>query len=75
VKVLPRQPGTKESRWVHLMAGNVAVPESHQPAAPTADRTSGDGERLTQLEEEMAALRREVGGIKDQLERFRKQFE
>lgn len=75
VKVLPRQPGTKESRWAHLMAGDVAVPESHQPAAPTADRTSGDGERLTQLEEEVAALRREVGGIKDQLERFRKQFE
>jgi hypothetical protein len=75
VKVLPRQPGTKESRWVHLMAGDVAVPESHQPAAPTVYRTSGDGERLTQLEEEVAALRREVGGIKDQLERFRKQFE
>jgi hypothetical protein len=75
VKVLPRQPGTKESRWVHLMAGDVAVPELHQPAATTVDRTSGDAERLTQLEEEVAALRREVGGIKDQLERFRKQFE
>jgi uncharacterized protein YceH (UPF0502 family) len=75
VKVLPRQPGTKESRWAHLMAGDVAVPELHQQAAATADRTSGDGERLTQLEEEVAALRREVGGIKDQLERFRKQFE
>src|SRR5881394_3266735 len=71
VKVLPRQPGTKESRWVHLMAGDVAVPESNQPAATTADRTFGDGQRLTQLEEEVAALRREVGGIKDQLERFR----
>src|SRR5213075_1601375 len=33
VNVLPRQPGTKESRWVHLMAGDVAVPESNQPAA------------------------------------------
>ena len=75
VKVLPRQPGTKESRWVHLMAGDVAVPESHQPGATTVDRTPGDGERLTQLEEEVAALRREVGVIKDQLERFRKQFE
>src|SRR5204862_7040559 len=61
VKVLPRQPGTKESRWVHLMAGDVAVPESHQPGATTVDRTPGDGERLTQLEEEVAALRREVG--------------
>src|ERR1700732_4295498 len=25
VKVLPRQPGTKESRWMHLMAGDVVV--------------------------------------------------
>ena len=29
----------------------------------------------SQLEEEMADLRREVAGVKDQLERFRKQFE
>ena len=28
VKVLPRQPGTKESRWVHLLAGDVVVPEA-----------------------------------------------
>jgi uncharacterized protein len=75
VKVLPRQPGTKESRWVHLMAGDVVVPESPQLAGPMPDRTSGDGERMARLEEEVSALRREVGDIKDQLERFRKQFE
>jgi uncharacterized protein YceH (UPF0502 family) len=75
VKMLPRQPGTKESRWVHLMAGDVAIAESQQSAAAAVDRTSGDGERITRLEEEVAALRREVGEIKDQLERFRKQFE
>jgi uncharacterized protein YceH (UPF0502 family) len=55
-KVLARQPGTKESRYTHLMAGDV-------------------GERIARLEEEVAELRREVGGVKDQLERFRKQFE
>ena len=75
VKVLPRQPGTKESRWVHLMSGDVAVPESPRAAEMTPDRISGDGERIARLEEEVAALRREVGEIKDQLERFRKQFE
>jgi uncharacterized protein YceH (UPF0502 family) len=75
VKVLPRQPGTKESRWVHLMAGDVAVPESQQSAGAAVNRTSDDGERITRLEEEVAALHREVGDIKDQLERFRKQFE
>jgi uncharacterized protein YceH (UPF0502 family) len=74
VKVLPRQPGTKESRWVHLLAGDVVVPESPHLAA-TGDRPSVDGDRVTRLEEEVAELRREVGGLKDQLERFRKQFE
>ena len=73
VKVLPRQPGTKESRWVHLMAGDVIVAES--PAAMTADHASSDIGRLAHLEEEVVELRREVGELKDQLERFRRQFE
>jgi uncharacterized protein YceH (UPF0502 family) len=75
VKVLPRQPGTKESRWVHLMSGDVAVGESmHQPMAAT-DGGAEVVERVARVEEEVAALRRELGEIKDQLERFRKQFE
>jgi uncharacterized protein len=75
VKVLPRQPGTKESRWVHLMAGDVAVPDLSQTAALNIGRDSGDGERIARVEDEVAALRREVGELKDQLERFRRQFE
>jgi len=75
VKVLPRQPGTKESRWVHLMSGDVAVAESmHQPIAATEGGAEA-GERVARLEEEVATLRRELGEIKDQMERFRKQFE
>jgi hypothetical protein len=73
VKVLPRQPGTKELRWVHLLAGDVVVAEA-APAA-VASRGSDDGGRLVRLEAEVAALRREVGEVKEQLERFRKQFE
>jgi hypothetical protein len=75
VKALPRQPGTKEVRWVQLFAGNVAAPDTpYSPSAP-ADRNSGDDERVARLEEEVATLRRELSDIKDQLERFRKQFE
>ena len=73
VKVLPRQPGTKESRWVHLLAGDVVVAEV-APAA-VVSRGLDDGGRLVRLEEEVAALRRELGEVKEQLERFRKQFE
>ncbi len=74
VKVLPRQPGTKEARWAHLFSGDVAR-EAAQMARTAGDRSSGDGERIARLEEEVSALHREVGDIKDQLERFRKQFE
>src|SRR6267142_4222520 len=56
VKVLPRQPGTKEARWAHLLSGDV-VAEAAQPAGITGDRNSNDGERAARLEEEVAALR------------------
>ncbi len=73
VKVLPRQPGTKESRWAHLLAGDVVVPEA--PQGSVAASTSAEGGRLTRLEEEVSSLRREIDELKMQLEGFRKQFE
>jgi uncharacterized protein YceH (UPF0502 family) len=73
-KILPRQPGTKESRYAHLLAGDVVVEESSQVGAPVGPNTA-DAERIVRLEEEVAALRREFSEIKNQLERFRKQFE
>jgi uncharacterized protein YceH (UPF0502 family) len=80
VKVLPRQPGTKESRWVHLMSGDVEGAEMPPGAGVLADhrsedRHTEDTERLARLEDEVAALRRELAEMKDQLERFRRQFE
>ena len=75
VKVLPRQPGTKESRWVHLLAGDVVVPESPVAASAPDWRDPSDAARIARLEEEVAALRLDVGEVKDQLERFRRQFE
>ena len=74
-KVLPRQPGTKEPRYAHLLAGDVVVPESPYAAEATASRNPADAGRIARLEEEVADLRKEVSEVKDQLERFRKQFE
>jgi len=71
-KVLPRQPGTKESRYAHLLAGDVV--EAEMPVHSTVGRNTADAERIARLEEEVAELRREVGDVKDQLERFRRQF-
>jgi uncharacterized protein len=74
-KVLPRQPGTKESRYANLLAGGVVEAETSGQASAAIERDPADAERIGRLEEEVAELRREVGEVKDQLERFRKQFE
>ena len=74
-KVLPRQPGTKESRYAHLLAGDVVEAEAPVKFVAAAERNSADAERLARLEEELSELRGEVGEVKDQLERFRRQFE
>jgi uncharacterized protein YceH (UPF0502 family) len=74
-KVLPRQPGTKESRYAHLFAGDVVELEVPVHVSPEVERNPEDAKRLVRLEEEVAELRREVGEVKDQLERFRRQFE
>lgn len=66
---LPRQPGTKEARYVHLMSCDVAVPE---PPAPVQ---AGNSDRLVQLQEEVDDLRRRVGDLEQALEKFRRQFE
>lgn len=75
VKVLPRLPGTKESRWAQLFGGDVAGAEPMEAGGnPSAVHTHSD-DRLARLENEVTELRREVGEIRDQLERFRRQFE
>ena len=74
--VLPRQPGTKESRYMHLFSGE--TPASTDVArAPTPATVSGGStaERVTKLEEEVATLRAELAEIQQQLAAFRKQFE
>jgi uncharacterized protein len=70
VAVLPRQPGTKESRYMHLFCGNTAATE---PVRAAENPSSQD--RLTILESEVTELREEVAGMQEQLAAFRKQFE
>jgi uncharacterized protein len=74
--ILPRQPGTKESRYMHLFEGK---PEGTAAVATvehvvTNDSLSVDG-RLARLEGEVLELRREVSEIREELGRFRRQFE
>jgi uncharacterized protein YceH (UPF0502 family) len=66
VKMLPRQPGTKESRYSHLLSGDVegwTGPEETDASA--SSRT--DDQRLTRLENELADLRRELADLRQQI--------
>jgi hypothetical protein len=72
--VLPRQPGTKESRYTHLLSGEVDVAEL-PPRMVASSSSSADPERVSRLEEAVAGLQSEVSDLKQQLAEFRKQFE
>src|SRR6202167_3744955 len=56
-KVLPRQPGTKESRYAHLLAGDVVETMGPAQGGAAAERGSAEGQRIARVEEEVAALR------------------
>jgi uncharacterized protein YceH (UPF0502 family) len=75
VKVLPRQPGTKEARYAHLLSGDVETAEPATAPEAAANFISPDSERLARLENEVAALQKEIADLKQQFAEFRKQFE
>jgi uncharacterized protein len=74
-KVLPRQPGTKESRYAHLLSGDVVEADAPGRISLTAERSTADMDRIARLEDEVTELRKEFSEMRDQMERFRKQFE
>jgi uncharacterized protein len=65
VKVLPRQPGTKEARYAHLFSGEPAEGFGTNEVA----ESSGTGSSLGQMEAEIATLREEVAELRAQVEK------
>ncbi|HEX8144571.1 MAG TPA: DUF480 domain-containing protein [Pyrinomonadaceae bacterium] len=74
---LPRQPGQKEIRYAHLLAGAVsadyqsAVPE---PSSAPPNKSAETG-RLSLLEREVETLRAEIALLRQELADFKKQFD
>jgi uncharacterized protein YceH (UPF0502 family) len=68
---LPRKPGTKEPRYMHLLAG---TPEPVPEPAPREAARPGE-DRLAALEAEVAELRRELAEMQERFASFRRQFE
>jgi uncharacterized protein len=83
-RVLPRQPGMKESRYVQLLSDDASASGAEVVRDVERDRTVGraaiadersDVERMARLETEVAELREEVAELRRELAGFRKQFE
>jgi hypothetical protein len=66
---LARQPGSRESRWAHLLCGAVA---DAPPSVP--GHSGGQQPELAALQAELMALREEVAGLRAAVERLQTQI-
>jgi uncharacterized protein len=73
VTVLPKQPGSREARYAHLLGGPVEA-ALRQPSSSEVHASRGESsaatlaERIAELEAEVAALRAAIARIEDRLE-------
>lgn len=72
VRQLPRLPGQKEIRYVHLLGGE-PQPAEAPPQAGEAPVAAG-ADRIDALEQELAAVRRELADLRERFEAFRTEF-
>lgn len=75
VSRLARAPGTKETRYAHLLSGEEAVERQESAAGFSGVVEMPRQDRIAQLEAEVASLRAEVERLGAQFDEFRKQFE
>ncbi len=63
--VLPRQPGTKESRYAHLLSG---MPEAASAPQPGAEGSPELEARVAELETTVAELKREIEALRQKID-------
>ncbi len=74
---LPRQPGQKDARYVHLLSGPpspefLAEVEAH---SKTSHGRHSESDKVEKLEQEIAGLKEEFRMLQQRFEEFKKQFE
>jgi uncharacterized protein YceH (UPF0502 family) len=74
-RALPRAPGTKETRHVHLLGGEAAVLEMAEAQAGGAGSGTGGRGRIAELEDEVGRLREELDALRREFDTFRQQFD
>jgi len=73
---LPRQPGRKEARYAHLLAGTPEIiPETAAASESATIVVRAENERLAILEQEVTLLRGELADLRQAFEEFKGQFE
>ena len=75
VKVLARQPGTKEPRYIQLLSGDVEPANSSAARETQAVASRENTDKFSRLESEVAELRKDIADLRQQFAAFRKQFE
>jgi uncharacterized protein YceH (UPF0502 family) len=82
--VIPRQPGTKEARYAHLLSGDIeafevphsqAISTSYSSSSSSASEDPELKERMAQLEAEVAILTRELSELREEFSRLAKLLE
>jgi uncharacterized protein YceH (UPF0502 family) len=71
---LPRQSGQKETRFAHLLSGEVAF-DSVTEAVPVRRTVAPPSDRVANLEAEVAGLKEKFEELTQQFQEFKKQFE
>ena len=74
VATLPRQPGTKEARYAHLLSEEAEIAEP-PPGMPAIETTSADGERIARLESELGRLRAEIAELKQEIQKLQQRLQ
>lgn len=75
---LARQSGQKEIRYAHLLSGEISADyqsASYEPEQKAAGKAAAEPGRLDALEKEVETLRAELGGLRQEFEEFKKQFD
>ncbi|MFY9221947.1 MAG: YceH family protein [Blastocatellia bacterium] len=79
---LARQPGTKESRYSHLLAGDVVAEQKEVSVKEIVTVRSAEiisnndnDERIEKLENEIQELKQQLAALAEQFQEFKRQFE
>lgn len=75
VAALPRAPGTKETRYAHLLGGSDAFEQMCEALAAGQSGGGASRGRTAELEDEVRRLRDEVESLRSEFEKFRSQFD